>query len=701
MQSIFYNISQVLGIAILHSFWQGLLLWFVLRIINSAVPNLSALKKYNMAVVAMLGIAVWFMITLFNEAGNFNWHPVKPSAAGFVPQAGMLNQLSPFTAQAGRYYYVIEGYLPYISVLYLTGLVVNLLKLSYCRVKLVRIKKALFPAGEMQWLVDGFSERLNIRRCVRVNFSSLVDVPCMIGYLKPIILLPISLSANLSVAETEAILLHELAHIKRNDYLVNLLQQVINSLLFFNPFAQMVNRLISAERENCCDDLVVQTTNNPLVYARALLKLEESRQTNLQLALAASTKKTYLLTRIERIMKTQQKIGNIRHLVLAILLLAGSLSSIAWLNPEIKNGKVTVQPVKPIEVMSKLSSLFADTTRKKAVKTKTAKTRATKLSKEKIERDQDGFNFNYSPNDAELERLSADIQKQSEILDKYYNSPEFKAMTADMEKRGKEMSDFYNKDEMKALSTDMQKIGEEFSKKYSHNSDVEKYSQDMGDLGKKIEKYFSSAEFKDMNAALKKKYNITKDYNDSRDENYQKYQDELHSKLPAEVKQQTEQMKTIGEKMRSFYQSDEYVASRDKLRTMGDSMRKAYNNPAIKQQQEEMRKLGEKMRNYTNSPELERAKKAMQAASARMRAYTQSPAFKQKMEAYRKSMKSYKSYNFNYDNDNDNNNNNDNDNNNNNTDVKERVKKEIKEVRERAESEVKEAPQAPAEPVKP
>jgi bla regulator protein BlaR1 len=382
MESLFYNISQVLGIAILHSLWQGLLIWFLLRVVFSTVPSLSAVKKYNMAAAAMLGIAAWFMVTLFNEAGNFNWSPVAhlPSA-GFVPQAGLVNQLSPFKAQADRYYYVIAGYLPYISILYITGLVVNLLKLSYCRVKLFRIKKALFPAGDMQWLVDDFSERLDIRRYVRVNFSSLVDVPCMIGYLKPIILLPISLSANLSVAETEAILLHELAHIKRNDYLVNLLQQVINSLLFFNPFAQMINRLISAERENCCDDLVVQTTNSPLVYARALLKLEESRQTNLQLALAASTKKTYLLTRIERIMKTKQNIGNIRHLVLAILLLAGSLSSIAWLNPEIKNGKVAVNAVKPAEVINKLNSLFADTTRKKAVKAKPCKNQVASYKK--------------------------------------------------------------------------------------------------------------------------------------------------------------------------------------------------------------------------------------------------------------------------------------------------------------------------------
>jgi bla regulator protein BlaR1 len=658
MESLFYNISQVLGIAILHSLWQGLLIWFLLRVVFSTVPSLSAVKKYNMAVAAMLGIAAWFMVTLFNEAGNFNWSPVANApSAGFVPQAGLVNQLSPFKAQADRYYYIIAGYLPYISILYITGLVVNLFKLSYCRVKLFRIKKALLPAGDMQWLVDDFSERLDIRRYVRVNFSSLVDVPCMIGYLKPIILLPISLSANLSVAETEAILLHELAHIKRNDYLVNLLQQVINSLLFFNPFAQMINRLISAERENCCDDLVVQTTNSPLVYARALLKLEESRQTNLQLALAASTKKTYLLTRIERIMKTQQKIGNIRHLVLAILLLAGSLSSIAWLNPEIKNGKVTVNAIKPAEVINKLNSLFADTTRKKATKAKPSKNKyiVQKDNKEKYHTDRDVY-YDNGFNDPQLKKLSAEVNRYAEVVGKYYDSEKFKAFSTQMDKYGKEVDAFYNSDRIKRITAEQSKLGADFSA-ISSNPNAEQYGKQMEVLGKKIEKYFSSPDFKDLNAKLKAKYGVKSDYNDDRDDNYRKYQDELQSKLSPEIKAQTSEMKELGEKMRSFYQSDEFVTKRDKLRAMSDSMREAYNNPAIKQQQAEMRKLGDQMRAYADNPEIKKQKELLRKASDKLRAYTNTPEFRAKVKEYRASAKY-----FNWNNDNDNNNNNDNDN---------------------------------------
>lgn len=667
MNSLFYNISQVLGIAILHSLWQGLLIWFLVRVVLSSLPRLSAVKKYNMAAVAMLGIAAWFIITLFNEAANINWQPAtQANNAGFMSEAGMVNQLSPFKAQADRYYYVIKDYLPYVSLLYFAGLALNLFKLSYCRLKLYRIKKALFPAGDLQWLADGFCKRLQISRYVKVHFSSLVDVPCMIGYLKPIILLPVSLAANLSVAETEAILLHELAHIKRNDYLVNLLQQIINSLFFFNPFAKMISKLMSTERENCCDDLVVQTTKNPLVYAHALLKLEESRNSTLQLALAATTKKHYLLTRIERIMKTEQKIGNIRHLVLAILLLAGSLSSIAWLNPQISNGIITVKALKPAGV---INSLFADTIKKKAVNTFAAKPSAKGKPRNLKENKSQGTGNVYNTysvglQDAELERLTAEVNKHAVLVSKYFDSDKFKAFGAEMDKYGKDIDAFYNSDKLKSITVEHSKLGADFEK-ISKNPEAEQYGKQMELLGKQMEQYFNSDDFKALDKKLKAKYGIKNNYGDSRDENYRKYQAELQGNLSPDVKAQTKEMRQLGEKMRSFYQSDAYVAQREKLRAMSDSIRIAYNNPAIKQQQAEMRKIGEKMRAYRDSPELQKEQQLLRKASAKLREYTNSPAFKAKVKEFRAN-------NYgNWSNDNDNDNNQDNDNDNRSSDVKE------------------------------
>ena len=200
----------------------------------------------------------------------------------------------------------------------------------------------------IQYKVAQFAKMLGIGKSVKVGLSKLVDGPCMAGYFKPVILLPFSLATYLSADEIEAVLLHELAHIKRNDYLINLLQQVIAILLFFNPCAQLINRIINEERENSCDDLVVNTTSKPLAYAKALLKLEETRENDLQLAMSAIGKKYYLLNRIERIMKTKKTTPGIRPALAAMLILTISIGAIALLNPEIAQGKISVKAISPV-----------------------------------------------------------------------------------------------------------------------------------------------------------------------------------------------------------------------------------------------------------------------------------------------------------------------------------------------------------------
>ena len=104
-----------------------------------------------------------------------------------------------------------------------------------------------------------------------------VDVPTVIGWLKPVVLLPASALAGLSPNQVEAILAHELAHIRRHDYLVNLLQTLVETLLFYHPAVWWLSRRIRAERENCCDDLAVSLCGDPVAYAAALAELEDLR----------------------------------------------------------------------------------------------------------------------------------------------------------------------------------------------------------------------------------------------------------------------------------------------------------------------------------------------------------------------------------------------------------------------------------------
>ena len=123
------------------------------------------------------------------------------------------------------------------------------------------------------------------------------------GFLKPLILLPLSLLTRLSPAQVEAILVHELYHIRRNDYLINILATCFRSIFFFNPFAQLFYKALERERELACDDGVLELGYEPGIYAEALFSLEKYRQTNPGFSLAVDGKKPWLLMeRIRRVL---------------------------------------------------------------------------------------------------------------------------------------------------------------------------------------------------------------------------------------------------------------------------------------------------------------------------------------------------------------------------------------------------------------
>jgi hypothetical protein len=143
------------------------------------------------------------------------------------------------------------------------------------------------------------SDALGIRRAVRLLESCAVEVPAVVGSLRPVILLPVSALSGLTTEQIEMVLAHELAHVRRHDFLLNLLQTVVETLLFFHPAVWWMSRQVRIEREHCCDDLAVAVCGDPARYARALARLEELRAEPLPLAIAADGGS--LLERIRRL----------------------------------------------------------------------------------------------------------------------------------------------------------------------------------------------------------------------------------------------------------------------------------------------------------------------------------------------------------------------------------------------------------------
>jgi beta-lactamase regulating signal transducer with metallopeptidase domain len=156
-----------------------------------------------------------------------------------------------------------------------------------------------------QGTMTRLAREMGVTRRVRLLRSTLVTVPTAFGWLRPVILLPASTLIGLSPAQIEAILAHELAHIRRHDYVVNLLQSVIETLLFYHPAVWWVSRRIREERELCCDDLAVRASGDPITYARALCELERLRGVETGLALAATGGS--LMTRIARLVGASER----------------------------------------------------------------------------------------------------------------------------------------------------------------------------------------------------------------------------------------------------------------------------------------------------------------------------------------------------------------------------------------------------------
>jgi len=152
--------------------------------------------------------------------------------------------------------------------------------------------------GRWQKELAGLAERLAIHRSLQLLESALVEVPTVLGSLRPVILMPASALMGLTPLQIEALLVHELAHIRRHDYLMNLIQTFVETLVFYHPAAWWVSRRVREERENCCDDSVMEVCTDRETYARALVTMEELRFPRAAVAASGGS----LVSRIGRIL---------------------------------------------------------------------------------------------------------------------------------------------------------------------------------------------------------------------------------------------------------------------------------------------------------------------------------------------------------------------------------------------------------------
>jgi beta-lactamase regulating signal transducer with metallopeptidase domain len=318
-------LTSALSKALLHFVWEGLLVALLLWIALAILQERSARARYLVSCAALA------LMTILPALTAFLSYRAPVAASAFVQRASW-NAASagpaalPSPDWVSRWIPVLEAWaIPF----WFAGVLVFVARLILVSRHANRLAREGQSAGALVvGLISRLASRMGVTRRVRVLISSLAESPSVVGWLRPVILIPAATLLSLSAEQLEAVLAHELAHIRRYDYLVNLLQTLSETLLFYHPAIWWVSSRIRRERELCCDDIAVAVCGNAVGYARALAILERFRMTAPNLAMSSTGGQ--LLFRIRRLTGMQHeqassKVPALLALALAAICLTFSL----------------------------------------------------------------------------------------------------------------------------------------------------------------------------------------------------------------------------------------------------------------------------------------------------------------------------------------------------------------------------------------
>lgn len=275
-------ISETLAITLLHFLWQGLLLSVLLFAGLTTISKKHAELRYLLCLVVLgLTLLVPFgtFLSFYDGADT-----ATSTSTDNVITLSSLHVLSDSNS-------LLETFLPLLTPMWLAGILY--LSLSFA-LELTKVhglsKDSVIPADDhVQRLFEQIAQRIGVVRKGRLLISMRVDVPMVIGWVKPVVLLPLSMVNGLTTEQLEMLLAHELAHVRRQDYLVNLIQTFVEILLFFHPCVRWISNQVRVEREYCCDDMALKCCGDARVYATALADAEVLRHGSIpQLAMAAT-----------------------------------------------------------------------------------------------------------------------------------------------------------------------------------------------------------------------------------------------------------------------------------------------------------------------------------------------------------------------------------------------------------------------------
>lgn len=376
---------------LIHSLWQGIILAAIAGFIIICTRKASASLRYNLLVCSLLLFAIGAGTTfawqyqhsavraaVIQPAQHIDTYspPVQIQTAQIQPVqvqpvhiVSENNQLQSISLPE-RWENYLSAHHNAIVFIWFLIVCARSLQLAFGLYGTNRLRRVRVFAADDIWneRLQQLADSLYIKQTIKLLESGLAKVPMVIGHLKPVILVPVGLLTALSAEEVEAILVHELAHIKRRDYLVNMLQSLVEIVFFFNPAVLWVSKLVKTERENCCDDMVLSQNNNKLNYIRALVSCDQYRSEVPAYAMGLPGSKNTLLSRAKRMATNRNYSLNLfEKTVLAICLVVLGLGVSAFtVREQIQKAlKKVVSVIHHEPVSSKAKTTAIDTTKKK------------------------------------------------------------------------------------------------------------------------------------------------------------------------------------------------------------------------------------------------------------------------------------------------------------------------------------------------
>src|SRR6266852_4688757 len=309
---------HVAGWTLIHFVWQGtaiaLAAAIALRVARRSSPNLRYLIACAGLAATLVAPGATAVLLLLPASSSVNADAVglATSTAAPWPQPGFegaasipaaFDALRAAGGTMSRSGLRTDQVIRFIVVCWLIGVAVLLGRMAagWWQVRQLHRLALATPSSSWQTACAQMASRLGLRKVAHVVESAVVEVPTVISWLRPVIILPVAAMASLTPSQVEAILAHELAHIRRYDYVVNVCQTLVETLLFYHPGVWWLSSRIRSEREHCCDEIAVAASGDAIGYAEALAELESWRSASTMLVLAATSGS--LLDRVRRILR--------------------------------------------------------------------------------------------------------------------------------------------------------------------------------------------------------------------------------------------------------------------------------------------------------------------------------------------------------------------------------------------------------------